>query len=272
MPQHSPRHDAPIATKMLQHFPHLCQPIVHLPSIGIPIEIGFPPSLQRNRLVRYTQKGVIGRYGGKDIVLPLWHDCPPLTREYNIPIAFLCDAVALPTFQSFPTEGTGTRSVLFTGLHTTGAQLWHSHDDPNLSVRLIVSDFYASFRIPLYAFGLLCKRTARHCTLSVLSGKIAFLSINHHFADGGKATEVTSAWSAFPYLFALSQTLSVFQVSSCYSKAIFLLPRPPPLYLIDDANLRTFSLSFQIFHRLFCYLFQKTFIFAIKSTIYFRFM
>ena len=67
------------------------------------------------------------------------------------------------------------------------------------------------------------------------------------FSDGGKATKITFALFALPYLFALSQTLTSFQVSSCYSKDIFLLPRPPPLYLIDVAKLLTFFVLFKTF-------------------------
>ena len=43
------------------------------------------------------------RYKRKDVTLPLRHYCPFLTEEYNIPIAMLCDAEALPTFRNFPT-------------------------------------------------------------------------------------------------------------------------------------------------------------------------
>lgn len=54
------------------------------------------------------------RYKRKDVTLPLRHYCPFLTEEYNIPIAMLCDAEALPTYGNFPT------------LDPSGLENWYS--------------------------------------------------------------------------------------------------------------------------------------------------
>lgn len=113
------------------------------------------------------------RYKRKDVTLPLRHYCPLLTEEYNIPIAMLCDAEALPTYGNFPTLDPFRSGELVLSQFCI---LWHSHSNPNLSNRSAVLEFFASSARPIQlrctelSFPLQSPRL-RHCVNPPLSGR-----------------------------------------------------------------------------------------------------